>query len=82
MAVKSSGANLSIQGDIVDEFGGSAPHAMSEYYGGGDKVPAAANSGIATSGQINMGSFYGSVNAIALTISSNTKSTNKRSTTP
>ncbi len=46
MAVKSSGANLSIAGDIVAEFGGSAPHAMSEYYGGGDLVPSGANPGI------------------------------------
>jgi len=51
MAVKSSGANLSIAGDIVAEFGGSAPHSMSEYYGGGDLVPAGANPGVATSGK-------------------------------
>ena len=35
MAVKSSG-QLAMT-EIVAEFGGSAPHAMSEYYGGGDK---------------------------------------------
>ena len=76
MAVKSEGANLSINGDIVAEFGGSAPHSMSEYYGGGDLVPAGANPGIATSGQISMNSFYGSVAATVLTISSNTSDYN------
>ena len=76
MAVKSSGANLALQGDIVAEFGGSAPHSMSEYYGGGDLVPAGANPGVATSGQITMNSFYGSVAATVLTISSNTSNYN------
>ena len=37
MAVPSSGAlNFT---DLVDEFGGSAPHAISEYYRGGSLVP-------------------------------------------
>jgi len=71
MAVKSSGS-LSLTTDIVGEFGGSAPHSLSEYYGGGTYVPAGANPGIATSGQINMGSHYGAVAATVLTISSNT----------
>ena len=71
MAVKSSGA-LSLTTDIVGEFGGVAPHSLSEYYGGGTYVPAGANPGIATSGQINMGSFYDAVAATVLTISSNT----------
>ena len=79
MAVKSSGSDLALQGDIVAEFGGSAPHAMSEYYGGGALVPAGANPGIATSGQITMNSFYGSVAATVLTISSNTSNYNIKS---
>lgn len=71
MAVKSSGA-LSLTTDIVGEFGGVAPHSLSEYYGGGTYVPAGANPGVATSGQINMNSFYDTVAATVLTISSNT----------
>jgi hypothetical protein len=70
MAVKGSGA-LSIATDIVGEFGGVAPHSLSEYYGGGTYVPAGANPGIATSGAINFGSHYGAVAATVLTISSN-----------
>ena len=70
MAVKGSGA-LSILNDIVAEFGGVAPHSLSEYYGGGTYVPAGANPGIATSGQINFGSHYGAVAATVLNITSN-----------
>ena len=66
-------------GDIAGEFGGSAPHALSEYYGGGGLVPAGANPGVATSGQINVGSFYGTVAATVLTISSNTNDYNIKS---
>jgi len=71
MAIKSSGA-LSFATDIVGEFADSAPHSMSEFYGGGDKVPAGANPGVATSGAINFDSFYDCVAATVLTISSNT----------
>jgi hypothetical protein len=70
MAVKGSGA-LSILNDIVAEFGGDAPHSLSEYYGGGTYVPAGANPGIATSGQINFGSHYNAVAATVLNITSN-----------
>jgi len=70
MAVKGSGA-LSITTDIVGEFGGVAPHSLSEYYGGGTYVPAGANPGISTSGAINFGSHYGAVAATVLTVSSN-----------
>jgi|GEM_PF-2336046 len=49
MTTPASG-EISIQ-DIVDEFGGSAPHALSEYYG--------AASGVPTSGQITLSDFYG-----------------------
>ena len=63
MALPSSGT-LSIN-DIVGEFGGSAPHALSEYYRGGDFVPdSAANSGVPTSGQINISDFYGAANLV------------------
>jgi hypothetical protein len=51
MAVQSSG-EISIQ-DIVDEFGGTAPHSLSEYYGS-DSVPS--------SGEISISDFYGTSN--------------------
>jgi len=68
MALQASG-QISLS-DIAAEFGGTAPHSMSEYYGGGDNVPAGANPGIATSGAINMNSFYGGVAATVLNITS------------
>lgn len=73
MAVKSTGP-LSIQ-EVATEFGDTAPHSISEFYRGGSIVPdAASNSGIPTSGAINIGGFYGAQNRITLniTISSNT----------
>ena len=70
MALQTSGA-ISLA-NIQTEFGGSNPISLSEYYGGGTYVPAGANPGIATSGAINMNSFYGGVAATVLTISSNT----------
>lgn len=49
MALQTSGA-ISLL-NIATEFGGSAPHSLSEYYG--------ASSGIPTSGVISIGNFYG-----------------------
>ena len=58
MALPSSG-QLSIN-DIVGEFGGSAPHSLSEYYRGGSFVSnSATNSNVPTSGQIKITDFYG-----------------------
>lgn len=63
MALPSSG-QLSIN-DIVGEFGGSAPHALSEYYRGGSLVPdSAINSGVPTSGQIKITDFYGAADQL------------------
>lgn len=63
MALPSSG-QLSIN-DIVGEFGGSAPHSLSEYYRGGSLVSdSAANSGVPTSGQIKISDFYGAASQI------------------
>jgi hypothetical protein len=76
MAVKSSGS-LSITTDIVGEFGGQAPHSLSEYYRNGANVPdAGANSDIATSGEISFSDFYGSVAELGVTISANTTNLN------
>lgn len=66
MAVKTSGP-LSIQ-DIVNEFGGTAPHSLSEYYRGGGLVPESpVNSNVPTSGEISLEDFYGSTNVLAVT---------------
>lgn len=63
MALPSSGT-LSIN-DIAGEFGGSAPHSLSEYYRGGGLVPnSSLNSNIPTSGQIKISDFYGAANSI------------------
>ena len=60
MALQTSGA-ISI-GDIATEFGGTAPHSLSEYYGAADGVPA--------SGAISIKGFYGKANIFTFTISS------------
>lgn len=66
MALQSSGA-ISLL-DIAGEFGGSAPHSLSEYYG--------AASGIPSSGTISIGNFYGASNTFSHTISSNKQQLN------
>jgi len=61
--------------DIVDEFGGSAPHGLSEYYRGGGLVSdSPSNTGVPTSGTIAIGDFYGAASAVLvnITIASNT----------
>jgi hypothetical protein len=58
MAVTGS-APISIT-DLVTEFGGSAPHSLTEYYRGGSLVPdTAANASVPTSGAISLTQFYG-----------------------
>jgi len=49
VAIKTTGA-LSILDDLVAEFGGTAPHALTEFYGLG---------GVTGSGEISMSDFYG-----------------------
>ena len=70
MAIQSSGI-ITIQ-DIVDEFGGSAPHALSEYYRNGANVPS-NNTSVPTSGTISISNFYGAVDEIQYTQSSNSE---------
>ena len=64
MALPSSGTiSLSM---IAAEFGGSAPHSLSEYYRGGAYVPNhAGTASIPTSGQIAFSHFYGAYAYIA-----------------
>lgn len=58
MALQTSGT-MSLD-DIQDEFGGSNPIAINEYYKGGSNVPnTTANSSIPTSGEISFDDFYG-----------------------
>lgn len=65
MAIKTSGP-ISIQ-DIVNEFGGSEPHALNEYYKGGSLVPISnANSNVPTSGAISLQNFYGASRNIVM----------------
>ena len=67
MACPSSGT-ITIQ-DIVDEFGGSTPHSLSEYYRDGGEVPG-NNTNVPTSGTISLSNFYDAVNEIIVTVSS------------
>lgn len=64
MALQSSGQiKLS---ELATEFGGSAPHSMSEYYAGGTNVPSGTGS-IPTSGEIQLAAdFYGTSNVVML----------------
>lgn len=65
MAIKGSGP-ITIN-DVVVEFGGTAPHALNEYYKGGSNVPnTPTNSKIPTSGAISIGDFYGASKIIDL----------------
>lgn len=57
MAIKSSGT-ISLAGDIVAEFGGSAPHSLSEYYRNAGLV-SSANTSVPTSGSVSFSDFYG-----------------------
>ena len=49
MALQTSGS-ISLL-DVANEFGGSTPHSLSEYYG--------ADSGVPSSGSISLSDFYG-----------------------
>ena len=68
MPIQSSGT-ISLT-DIVNEFGGSVPHSLSEYYRGGGAVPSSASAFQPQSNILN--NFYSAANAIGLTISSET----------
>jgi|TARA_B100000073_G_scaffold276488_1_gene236624 hypothetical protein len=51
---------------ITGEFGGTAPHALSEYYRGGANVPSGAT-GVPANGTIKLSDFYGAANTFATT---------------
>lgn len=56
MALQTTGA-ITLQ-DIADEFGGTTPHSLSEYYDAADGVPV--------SGEISVSDFYGKANTILI----------------
>ncbi len=67
MAVTSS-APIDI-GDLVTEFGGDAPHSLTEYYRGGSLVPnTTANNGVPTSGAISLTDFFGATDTVTWTM--------------
>jgi hypothetical protein len=54
---------------VAAEFGGSAPHSLSEYYRGGGLVPdTTTNAGVPTSGPISLSDFYGAAAGWASTM--------------
>tara|TARA_Y100000114_G_scaffold4175_1_gene3495 strand:+ start:792 stop:1997 length:1206 start_codon:yes stop_codon:yes gene_type:complete len=61
--------------DLVAEFGGTAPHAMTEYYRNGGEVPG-NNTNVPESGQISLTQFYSAVNEIQQVYSSNATNLN------
>lgn len=56
--------------DIAAEFGGAAPHSLSEYYG--------ADTGIPSSGAISISDFYGKSNLFTLNIAASVANPNIR----
>jgi hypothetical protein len=68
MVIRSSG-QISMD-DIVAEFGGTAPHSLTEYYRGGTRVPnITLNNNIPTSGIIKFTDFYGATDFQSLSVS-------------
>lgn len=58
--------------DIQGEFGGSNPISLSEYYAGGGLVPSGTTGtygAVPSSGAISIQNFYGTSNAVPLSIS-------------
>lgn len=61
MPIKASGTLAMTE--IVAEFADTPPHALSEFYRGGGKVPA-TNVNVPASGQIAFSNFYGAANRV------------------
>ena len=66
-AIPASGA-ISLT-DFATEFGGTAPHSMSEYYRNGANVPS-NNSNVPTTGAFRFGHMRGAINEIILAATS------------
>ena len=68
---ETGGKDISLQ-DIVDEFGGTGQHGLSEYYRGGGFVPdITENNTIPRSGPITLEDFYGTTNLFVFNVSEN-----------
>lgn len=74
MTIKASGP-LALATDIVGEFGGTSPHALSEYYRGGSYV-LGNNPGVPTSGPLAFSKFYSTRKQFSLTISASVMQAN------
>jgi hypothetical protein len=75
MAINTTGP-ISI-GSIVTEFGGTAPHSLSEYYRNGPFVTS-NNTGIPTAGTISLSNFYGAVKLFIFNITEDVQQINLR----
>ena len=75
MAINTTGP-ISIS-RIVTEFGGTAPHSLSEYYRNGPFVTS-NNTGIPTAGTISLSNFYGAVKLFIFNITEDVQQINLR----
>jgi len=60
--------------DIQDEFGGTPPISLNEYYAGGVNVPA-GTAGVPSSGTISMDNLRGKTKTVSVSVSVNVSST-------
>ena len=66
--------------DITAEFGGTAPHRISEYYRGGSAGVGDNNTNVPTTGQIRITNFYNAVNSVTQTLANNSTNVNLSTT--
>jgi hypothetical protein len=66
--------------DITGEFGGTAPHRISEYYQGGSAGVGDNNTNVPTTGQIRITNFYSAVNSVTQTLANNSTNVNLSTT--
>ena len=74
MTIKPSGV-LALHADIVGEFGGVAPHSLSEYYRGGSYV-ISSNTNVPASGPLAFSTFYSAARRFELVISTSIQQAN------
>lgn len=73
MAIKAWNTGSLAMTEIAAEFGGTAPHALSEYYSGGSLVgagttgtPGGVTTTIPSAGTVSIANFYGASNVISI----------------
>lgn len=66
--------------DITTEFGGTAPHRISEYYQGGSAGVGDNNTNVPTTGRISLTNFYSAVNSVTQTLDNNSTNVNLSTT--